>query len=377
MPDRLILHIGMHKTGTTAVQEALSGYDDGATRMARLRHSNHSIQMLTCFAADPARYHVWVRQGMAEEKVLALRDTMVRELLDELALPRQKLLISGEEMSLMHPSSVANMAAFLGPVAERTSILAWLRPAASYVGSAFQQMVKAGQSTLTLPRPRYRERFEKFATTFGKAAMTYRLYDPDQQSGGSTVAEFCKLAGIPAQKVPERQENVALPPDALRLIWMLNREGTPTTGTPARLAARSATIRHVARRFTGRFSLPAELATGGIDTADIHWAESATGFDLSGGANTGSARTAERLLQEWLSTVTAPMLAALDEDLDCFGIRLTEAPSTAARMRALYAHFHQQAETALAAQAATAAIFRARNRGTGRPAAAEGTREAE
>lgn len=368
MPDRLILHIGMHKTGTTALQEALAGYDDGETRMARLRHPNHSIQMLTCFAADPARYHVWVRQGMAAEKVLALREAMLRELADELALPRRQLLISGEEMSLMQPGSVAAMAAFLGPVADHSRVLAWLRPAAGYVGSAFQQMVKAGQATLALPRPRYRERFEKFATTFGRDAMTYRLYDPARQKGGSTVAEFCDMVGIPAQQVAERQENVALPPDALRLIWMLNRDGPPTTGTPARLAARSATIRHVARRFSGRFSLPADMVAGGIDAADIAWAEAETGLTLSDGADAGDTAAAERRLKAWLSTVTAPMLAALDEDLDRFGIRLTEAPTAPARMRALYAYFHDQAETALAAQAATAAIFRARNRGTGRPA---------
>lgn len=372
MPERLILHIGMHKTGTTALQEALSGYDDGITRMARLRHSNHSIHILTCFAADPARYHVWVRQGLAAEKVLALRDRMAGELLDELALRRRQLLISGEEMSLMHARSVSGMAAFLGPVAQRTSLLAWLRPAAGYVGSAFQQMVKAGQASLTLPRPRYRERFEKFTATFGKEAMTYRLYDPARQKGGSTVAEFCDLVGIPPQQVPERQENVALPPDALRLIWMLNREGPPTTGTPARLAARSATIRHLARRFTGRFALPPDMAAGGIDGADIAWAEGETGFTLSEGAEAGNRAVAERMLQEWLTTITAPMLATLDEDLDRFGIRLTERPSAAARMRALYAHFHDQAEATLAAQAATAAIFRARNRDLARPAQLNG-----
>ena len=128
MPDHILLHIGMHKTGTTAVQEALAGYDDGQTRMAQLRHPNHSIQMLTCFAQDPTKYHVWVRQGIEPDRVLRIRAAMRRELQDELALPRRQLVISGEEMSLMRPPSVLEMADFFAPCTADVSVLAWLRP---------------------------------------------------------------------------------------------------------------------------------------------------------------------------------------------------------------------------------------------------------
>ena len=101
----------MHKTGTTAIQSALAGFDDGRTRMARLGAQNHSIPMLTVFAADPTRYHVWVRQGLPPEEVLRRRDIYRAKLDAELSLSRDQLVISGEEMSLMRATSVAAMIA--------------------------------------------------------------------------------------------------------------------------------------------------------------------------------------------------------------------------------------------------------------------------
>jgi hypothetical protein len=361
MADRLILHIGMHKTGTTAVQEALAGFDDGQTRMAALRHPNHSIQMLTCFAQDPTKYHVWVRQGIDPERVLRVRAAMRRELLAELSLPRRQLVISGEEMSLMRPPSVLEMADFFAPYAADVSVLAWLRPAVGYIGSALQQMIRAGQATALLPRPSYRARFAPFADRYGRGAMTYRLY----REGGSTVTEFCDLLGIPPQAVQDRRDNVSLSDTAMRLIWLLNRTGPATTGTPARLAARSATIRHLARRFPGRFALPPDLAAAGIDRADIAWAEAETGLSLSDGIPNLDPAVAQQRLEVWLGSVNDQTEEALDQDLDHLGLRPTRLADLAERVAALYRHYLAQSEAEAEVKSATVTIFRAGNRDSG------------
>lgn len=361
MPDRLILHIGMHKTGTTAVQEALAGFDDGQTRMAQLRHTNHSIQMLTCFAQDPTKYHVWVRQGMDPDRVLRIRAAMRRELLDELALSRRQLVISGEEMSLMRPPSILEMADFLAPHARDVSVVAWLRPAVGYIGSALQQMIRAGQATALLPRPCYRARFAAFADRYGRRAMTYRLY----RQGGSTVTEFCDLLGITSQTVQDRRDNVALSDTALRLIWLLNRTGPATSGSAARLSARSATIRHLAHRFPGRFVLPPDLAASGIDRDDIAWAEAETGLALSDGIPDIDPAVAQQRLEVWLGSLGDQTEDALDEDLDRLGLRPARLADLAERVAALYRHYLAQTEAEAEIKTATVSIFRAGNRNHG------------
>lgn len=347
----------MHKTGTTAIQSALAGFDDGRTRMARLGAQNHSIPMLTVFAADPTRYHVWVRQGLPPEEVLRRRDIYRAKLDAELSLSRDQLVISGEEMSLMRATSVAAMIAHLHPQAEEVTVQAWLRRARDFIGSAFQQMVKAGQATLDLPRPQYRARFEPYLDCLGRDALHLHLYDPLRMAGGSSVHAFCQAIGLPPQTVPDRTENGSLSDDALRLVWALNRSGVPTTGSPARLVARSRLIRHLAHRHPGPLRLPAEAADAGLDSADIDWAQAVTGLTLHSGATIGT-EAAQRILKDWLNTPAPAALDRLDEDLQMIRRRTPPLSTTGARVAALYSALLEEAE----AEQALQPVFRAGHR---------------
>ncbi len=43
------LHIGTHKTGTTAIQTGLKSFDNGVTRYARMGSANHTAVMSALF----------------------------------------------------------------------------------------------------------------------------------------------------------------------------------------------------------------------------------------------------------------------------------------------------------------------------------------
>lgn len=357
MPRQLILHIGMHKTGTTAIQSALAGYDDGTTRMARLGVANHSIPMLTIYAADPTRYHVWVRQGMPAVEVLARRDAYRARLEQELALGRAQLVLSGEEMSLMHPASVAAMVADLAPRVDGIRALGWLRPAAQYAGSAFQQMVKAGQATPDLPRARYRDRFSPYLAALGRERLHLHLYDPARMAGESSVAAFCQALGLPQGRVADTSENTSISSDALRLVWALNGSGTPTTGSPARLLARSRLVRHLSGRHPGRLELPPDATAAGLDPDDIAWAEAETGLTLHDGWFPDPA-AARRQLVDWLAAVSPDGLDRLDEDLQIIRRKVPVAAGMGERVAQLYSALLEEAEV----EVALAPVFRAGNR---------------
>ncbi len=362
VPRRLVLHIGMHKTGTTAIQSALAGYDDGLTRMARLGAQNHSIPMLTAFAADPARYHVWVRQGLSAEEVLRRRNIYRARLAGELALERAQLLISGEEMSLMRAATVQGMIGALRPQAGEVEVQAWLRPARDYIGSAFQQMVKAGQATLDLPRPHYRARFEPYLDALGRGVVHLHLYDPAGWAGRSSVAAFCQAVGLPPKAVPDRTENVALSADALRLVWALNRSGVATSGSQARLVARSRLIRHRAERHPGPLHLPSGAADAGLDRADIDWAQAVSGHMLDTGPAIG-ADAARAILTDWLKAPDPAALDRLTEDLEMIRRRLPPHAPLPVQVAALYSALLDEVEAERALESVFRAGHRAQNTG--------------
>lgn len=63
------LHVGMHKTGSTAIQSAFSGFDDGKTKYADLGYQNHSIPFCTAFSGDYQDYHIWKSVGLTPDQI--------------------------------------------------------------------------------------------------------------------------------------------------------------------------------------------------------------------------------------------------------------------------------------------------------------------
>ena len=355
MPRWLVLHLGMHETGTRAVQAALAGFDDGRTRMARLGPANHSVAMSTLFCADPPRYHLWVRQGLGADEVAARQVSFEGRLRAELALAREQLVISAEEMSLLDPPSIRRMLDWLAPQAGAIGVVGWLRPAAGYTAAAFAQMVKAGLAKPLLPRPRYRDRFGPYLDICGRDAVGLRLHDPADPLG-----EFCRALGIaqPAQPAPASPDpDAPLSADALRLIWAFNGSGVPWAGNIARLVARGRLIRHLAARHAGPASFPETAAAGAIDRADIAWAEGVTGFTLHQGRTTDMA-TGQAALMDWLAAHDPATIDRLDEDLDIIRTCTRTGASVAEKVAALYQALLDEVE----AEQALQPVFRARNR---------------
>ncbi len=279
MVAEILLHVGMHKTGTTALQSALDGYDDGSSRYARLDQPNHSVAFVTCFSTQPHRYHVWARIGATPERVAQER-ARLRAMIDaELALDRARLIVVGEEISLLPSAPVRSMADQLGTGGRRVSVLAYLRDPWGYLTSAYQQQVRGGQVSFTLPRPHYRARFEKFIATFGGDCVRFRAYRPDCFCNGSVVCDFAALAGLGAETLGECRANRAIPLEAIRLIHLLNRSGLVPRSQPG-LAARSAFVRHVAALGDTPFLLGPDIAGGVIDPEEIAWIEGASGLSF-------------------------------------------------------------------------------------------------
>lgn len=353
MPRQILLHLGMPRTGTASVQSALAGHDDGATRMARLGPANHALPLLTILADAPGRLRPWADQGLTAAEVEARRSAYHARLAAEMALDRERLVLSGAELSLLPPDLLRRMIAALAPHADEVRARAWLRPVAGFVASAFGQMVKAGLARPDLPRPRYRDRFEPYLQALGPGAVELHRHDP--QAGA--VAAFRAALGLPPAAGPEPRLNPSLPPAALRLLWAFNGTGPLRLMTRAQRTARSRLIRHLAGRHPGPPDFPAEAART-LDPADAAWAEAASGHALQDGP-TGDAGAARAALLDWLGAHDPAALDRLEEDLEIIHCRVPKGASVGDKVAALHAALLDEAE----AEAALHPVFRARHRG--------------
>ena len=109
----VILHIGMHKTGTTSIQRSLHKINGGGFRTIRFQEKNHSIPLKTIFSEDRLNYHIWKNQGFTDnqiyEKKAEYENILKEDLIDDSV---NVFLLSGEDASSLTENEQQNLCEF-------------------------------------------------------------------------------------------------------------------------------------------------------------------------------------------------------------------------------------------------------------------------
>ncbi|RYH01067.1 hypothetical protein EU805_15840 [Salipiger sp. IMCC34102] len=274
----VVLHVGMHKTGTTSIQQSLGGFDDGRTAYADLRHLrgrqvNHGYGLTAMFRADPRPFGIHQRMGRSAAAMASIRRAWLRKLDAALALEREQLILSGEAIAMLKEPELQALRDHLLRHAERVRVIAYVREPVGYISSMYQQHIKMGQRRMltALPAPEYRMKLKKFQRLFGAENVTFRPFDRDRMVGGSTLTDFANQIGItaPADHVLAN-ESYSL--DAIRLLWRMLRDHGDLLDAVGHPRPYGLLVAHLGAQIGGpKFKLPAALAARRIDRADVKW----------------------------------------------------------------------------------------------------------
>ena len=271
---RVVLHIGMHKTGSTSVQAAYESH----SIYCKFGPPNHSIAATTVFHRDPYDYHIHKRARLTRAEVDEKRMLWRSELEESLGQDKETLLLSGEDFSLLDRDGVQEFASVVGGVASNVEVYAYVRPPLSFSTSAFQQHVAQGARRFLLPLPRYRERFEKFGSIFGQDRLRLRLYDRSRFDAGDVVSDFAQWARIPSAGRIGRDSNRSLSAAATAALFIWNREGMAGRDIMRNVPVRRKILR-VLRSLPGP-SLQLSAKMIAVDHDDVRWLESTAKFSL-------------------------------------------------------------------------------------------------
>lgn len=266
---RVVIHAGMHKTGSSAVQQHFAGHPTPGVSYAPWNEGNHCGLFILLFE-DPekaARYHGFVHRGpeyiaqlpaMREEWLARLRATMD-------AAGNDTVVFSAEDISLpIYRDAVVRMRDFFAAWTDRIDVVAYARSPRSFAVSAFQQMVKDGLNRLAPEElwPHYRARFELLDQIFGADRVDLRTYDRAELIGGDIVRDFAAVLGVAAGGQIAPDVNATLSAEATALLFAQRKLGDNLpTGFPGAQVAN-----HV---FTTRMSA---LGHSRFDFSDALWA---------------------------------------------------------------------------------------------------------
>lgn len=291
---RIVIHMGMHKTGSSAIQACFHATPVAGARYLRAASSNHSSLFVLLFD-DPARvprYHGFSVLG--PDFVARLPENRRRGLaaleaqLAEMAASGGTLVISGEDIS--SPEFVQARQAMhdlLRRWSDDILVVAYVRSPLSYAVSAFQEQLKGPHRVdLDLSRawPQYRTRFEQMEALVGPDRLRLRRFAPDALVGGDVVADFCHAIGVAPPSVPPARVNETLGLEATALLYLQRRLGRGFVGGFP--GAHEANARFVAlldrpggRRFT--FAADRWAPVLAANRADLDWIEARLGGPLA------------------------------------------------------------------------------------------------
>ena len=336
---RCILHVGMHKTGTSSIQQSLNRFANNAFAYADFGGgaSNHGGVIFSLVGSTGAdRVRARARSAAGRGGAVPRTSAGARAALKQ-AVRRaggRTLLLSAEGTLFLSADELRMLRAILNTDIDEIEIVAYIRPPAAYLGSFMQQLIKGGSLTEFSPARAYadyRRSLEKVDAVFGREHVHLWKFDPAAFPEGCVVRDFCRRLGVdlPAARVVHANESLSR--EGLGLLYTyrrFDRGGRVTGADKKELVEQVAAIGHT------RFRLAPDVVRPILEhnRADIDWMEARLGESLAediGGAEAGDVREEADLLKPDQQAV-ASLLRLLADRVPA-GVR-GETPEEVARL---------------------------------------------
>jgi len=243
--ERCILHIGMEKTGTTHLQNALYGNRDAVMAQGfylprGLRHPNN-VGIIIYAQNDDEFDDVRLSSHISTpEHVRAFRkvqeDHLKTEFTPERVTRHPVLLLSSEHCHsrLRTEQEVRRAHDLLAPYVERFEIHIYMRRQDQLYASRMAMMLKLGlQPSLDFPDEGdevehyydFNRTLTMWESVFGREAMNVHIYDRRRLLGGNTLNDFARRIDLDIQGFTEpKKSNPSLDPAAFAFMRRFNEQ---------------------------------------------------------------------------------------------------------------------------------------------------------
>ena len=221
--NKLILHIGRHKTGTSSLQRFL--------HINRDRLESLGVYYPVSGAAPIAHHYIarYFNRRANErfsESEREKHSQAFQNLMHEVENRSGTVLLSSEGFQNCNPKSLAR-----GIASDEIQIFVYIREQVDYLISAYQQKVHATNYTASLEEfsegffVNYDVFLRRWEEVYGKSNIKVRIYSRSYLKDGDIVSDFCQNIGIPDGVLllrPEGDQNPSIGGSLLELKRRIN-----------------------------------------------------------------------------------------------------------------------------------------------------------
>ncbi|MDA0890716.1 MAG: hypothetical protein O3C15_00170 [Proteobacteria bacterium] len=262
----LHLHIGVHKTGTTSLQEFLFGNRD----ILEQRGFHYPTNAAYFWRGELS--HSFLAHSLRAERPHYLpamatydADTAYQQLAADVANKKNyQIILSSEHFSLLYSKDdVARVAERLLEICPTTKIYVYLRRQDEAIEANYKQGIRTKAFWVDFPtyvsnalasnydRWNYQLLVDNYRQAFGKDSVFVRLYEPDKLLNANIIDDFLRVLGL-ENRPPFRQisrQNQSWPVEALEFL----RHISPYLTKPKFIAFKQAIQRNPAVFNQGQF----------------------------------------------------------------------------------------------------------------------------
>lgn len=236
--QRCILHIGMNKAGSSAIQEYLYQNDLGSSfYYTDLGSANHSSMILSLFSHNPESKHDYIKRDLDKKEIEVINANIKERLIKEFGRSAaDNYIISGEGILHLKEEELKDLKSFLENYFSKVTVVAYIREPWSFIESLYQQCLKGGlvdHFDVTSMYPRYRRTFAKFYTVFGDQNVNLWQYDKNRFMNRNIVNDFCSRLGMECKTLKTEKVNQSLSMEATALLYLNRRVFPYGTGMKA------------------------------------------------------------------------------------------------------------------------------------------------
>lgn len=214
-PGSVVVHVGVHKTGSSSIQETLFA----------ARHALADLAYVTDGSvANPSRV---VQNAFVPE----VRADAVRQFRDMCAAAESagRAILSAEAIAHFDASALADLHRALTAHWSGISYVGYIREPVSQVRSAFQHRLKnkvrrdfAFAEGKNLRRD-YHLVVDRLDALVGRESVAVFPFERDRFPGGDVVRHFLDVVGVAADDVPLRRVNESLSATAVKALYCYRR----------------------------------------------------------------------------------------------------------------------------------------------------------